>query len=258
MARYCTYCGNEVNEHAVVCVKCGCAIPQANDQTGQGFSQILVKPSVVDVISKRVKTNGIIWIVVAAIQILLGLVGAWFLLIVGVLNLISSIQDLKYSKAFPQNPTGIIAKVKPLAGPIITLIYNLLIGGVIGVIGSVYYLVAVRGYVLENEQAFLEIERGVTPATNKVATVDSADSFTLTINRANQWFAVNPAITIVIDGNAEYKIDNGATLNIPITAGTHNVVFSCSFRNKTVNINATNNVTLNIIWNRTTGNIVVE
>lgn len=258
MARYCTYCGSEVNENAVACVKCGCAIPQANNQTGQGFSQTYGKSSVVDVISKRIKTNGIIWIVVAAIQILLGLVGAWFLLIVGVLNLISSIQDLKYSKAFPQNPTGIIAKVKPLAGPIVTLVYNLLIGGVIGVIGSIYYLVAVRRYVLENEQAFLKIERGMTPATNEVAAADSTDSFTLTINRANQWFAVNPAITIVIDGNAEYKIDNGATLNIPITAGAHNVAFSCSFRNKTVNINATDNVTLNIKWNRTTGNIVVE
>lgn len=247
MARYCTYCGNEVNENAVVCVKCGCAIPQVNN-----------KPSVVDVVSKRIKTNGIIWIVVAAIQILLGLVGAWFLLLVGVLNLVSSIQDLKYSKAFPKNPTGIIAKVKPLAGPIITLIYNLLIGGVIGVIGSVYYLVAVRGYVLENEQAFLEIERGVSPATNEAVDPTNTDSFTLTINRANQWFAVNPAITIVIDGSTEYKIDNGATLNIPITAGAHNITFSCSFRSKTVNINATNDVTLNIKWNRTTGNIVVE
>ena len=65
MARYCTYCGNEVNENAVVCVKCGCAIPQANNQTGQRFSQTYGKPSVVDVISKRIKTNGIIWIVVA-------------------------------------------------------------------------------------------------------------------------------------------------------------------------------------------------
>ena len=48
--------------------------------------------------------------------------------------------------------------MKPLTGPIITLIYNLLIGGVIGVAGSIYYFAAVRGYVMENEQAFLELE----------------------------------------------------------------------------------------------------
>lgn len=30
MARYCTHCGNEVNENAVVCVKCGCSTKPAN------------------------------------------------------------------------------------------------------------------------------------------------------------------------------------------------------------------------------------
>ena len=88
----------------------------------------------------------------------MGIAGNWIILIVGVLNLISSIQDINYSKSFPANPVGIVSKVKPLTGPIITLIYNLIIGGVIGVAGSIYYFVAVRGYVVENEQAFLEIE----------------------------------------------------------------------------------------------------
>ncbi len=26
MAKYCTHCGSEINENAVVCIKCGCAI----------------------------------------------------------------------------------------------------------------------------------------------------------------------------------------------------------------------------------------
>ncbi|MDO4757371.1 MAG: zinc ribbon domain-containing protein, partial [Parabacteroides sp.] len=154
MARFCTHCGNEVNENAVVCVKCGCAIPNTNT-----YSNSFVKTnSVVDVISQRIKTNGIIWIVIGVIQIILGISVNWLLLIVGVLNLISSIQDLNYSQSFPKNPVGIVAKVKPLTSSIITLIYNLLIGGVIGVAGSIYYLVAVRGYVLENERTFCEIE----------------------------------------------------------------------------------------------------
>ena len=28
MSKFCTYCGNEVNDNAVVCVKCGCQIPR--------------------------------------------------------------------------------------------------------------------------------------------------------------------------------------------------------------------------------------
>lgn len=164
MARYCTYCGNLVNENAVVCVKCGCAIPKNdNHNTEQSIKKSYGTQSITDIIAQRIKTNGIIWIVIAGIQIILGLSGAWYCLVIGVLNLISSIQDLNYSKKFLQNPIGIISKVKPLTVPIITLIYNLLIGGVIGVAGSIYYFIAVRGFVLENEQAFLEIENQITP-----------------------------------------------------------------------------------------------
>ena len=164
MAKFCTHCGNEVNENAVVCVKCGCAISRTQTFPSQQFT----KPSkmnsfsqnqdIVSTISQRIQTNGIIWIVIGVIQILLGMIANWFLLIVGVLNLLSSIQDINYSKTFPSNPVGIVNKVKPLTGPIITLVYNLFIGGVIGVAGSIYYFAAVRGFVLEHEQDFLEIE----------------------------------------------------------------------------------------------------
>lgn len=82
--------------------------------------------------------------------------------------------------------------------------------------------------------------------------------FTLTINRAKQWFAVNPAVKIVVDGGTEYKIGNGATVNIPVTVGTHNIAFLCSIRNKIVNVSVSDNVTLNIRWNRVTGSLEVE
>lgn len=70
----------------------------------------------------------------------------------------SAVQDINYSKTLAANPVGIVEKVKPLTSAIISLIYNLVIGGIIGVAGSIYYLIAVRGFVLKNEQAFLKIE----------------------------------------------------------------------------------------------------
>lgn len=158
MARFCTHCGNEVNENAVVCIKCGYAIPREQPFTNRQTSPFSPSQDIVNTIAQRIHTNGIIWIVIAAIQILLGVFANWMFLIVGVLNLVSSIQDINYSKSFPLNPIGIVSKMKPLTGPLITLIYNLLIGGVIGVAGSIYYFVAVRGYVMENEHAFLEVE----------------------------------------------------------------------------------------------------
>jgi len=45
--------------------------------------------------------------------------------------------------------------------PIFTLVYNVLVGGVIGVVGSIYYFVALRGFVMENKTSFAEIEETV-------------------------------------------------------------------------------------------------
>ncbi|MBE7063463.1 MAG: hypothetical protein E7390_06735 [Ruminococcaceae bacterium] len=158
MVKYCVHCGSEVNEAAVVCVKCGCAIPRGPTQSSQEQYTPFAAASIVDTITQRIRTNGLIWVVIAGIQILIGISLNWILLIVGALNLISAVQDLNYSKEFSDNPVGIVAKMKPIEGAIIVLIYNLVIGGLIGVAGSIYYLVAVRGYVLENERVFLDIE----------------------------------------------------------------------------------------------------
>ena len=167
MARFCPNCGNQVDPKAVICVKCGCALPQTgyNSYGNSYHNPGVTAPSVVTTISQRLKTNSIIWIVIAAIQLLLGLCGAWGCLIIGALNLISAIQDIKYSKSILQQPTGIVDRVKPLAGAVITLIYNLLIGGIVGVVGSIYYFVAVRGYVMENQEVFLSIEAQTNAGT---------------------------------------------------------------------------------------------
>ena len=112
--------------------------------------------------------------------------------------------------------------------------------------------------IIEHAKFCSKCGQAVNLATNNDVSHDNNEVFTLTINRAKQWFVVNPAVKIVVDGSTEYKIDNGATLDIPILAGVHKVAFSCSIRNKIVNINVSNNITLNIKWNRVTGSLEVE
>lgn len=155
MSKFCSNCGNEVHENAIICVKCGCAIPKAN--TTQNSQPSFGSESIITVISQRMQVDGIIWCVIGAVQILMSFLSP-FTLIVGILNIISGYNDITYSQKFPAKPVGIIEKVKPLTMAIITLVYNLIIGGIIGVIGSIYYFVAVRGYVLEHEKEFAEIE----------------------------------------------------------------------------------------------------
>ncbi len=158
--KYCTHCGKELLDEAVICIGCGCAVSGQNNQAASNMS--VDGTALLNTLSQRLNTNGIIWLVIGILQILGGLFLNWFLLIVGVLNIVSSIQDMNYSKTLQGNPTGIVAKFEPITGPVITLIYNLVIGGVIGVVGSIYYFVAIRNYVMENKQFFasLDVENG--------------------------------------------------------------------------------------------------
>ncbi len=154
MVKYCTHCGKELLDEAVICIGCGCATATERRIAVDAAAQ----RNLVEKLSSKVMTNGVIWIVIAALQILAGLLLNWFILIVGVLNLISAIQDISYSKTVLQDQTGIVNKYEPLAGPIITLVYNLVIGGLIGVIGSIYYFVAIRSFVMENKTAFAQMD----------------------------------------------------------------------------------------------------
>ena len=152
--KYCVKCGNELLDEAVVCTKCGCA---ADLTQSQAISQN--NNDLVNELSNKVKTNGIIWLVIGCIQILLGLFVQYVFLIVGILNIVTAISDINYSKQVITSPVGIYKKFEPLVMPIITLIYNLVFGGVIGVVGSVYYLVAIRGFVMNNRSKFEHIEQ---------------------------------------------------------------------------------------------------
>ena len=154
--KYCTHCGKELLDEAVICVGCGCPVNSQNARTANNAP--VDGAALVNTLAQRVNTNGIIWLVIGILQILGGMFINWFLLIVGVLNIISSIQDMQYSKALLENPAGIVAKFEPITGPIITLVYNLVIGGVIGVVGSIYYFVAIRNYVMENKQYFASLD----------------------------------------------------------------------------------------------------
>ena len=151
--KYCMHCGKELLDEAVICVGCGCSVEgqSVNNKSVDG-------PTLLNTLSQRLNTNGIIWLVIGILQILGGIFIDWFLLIVGVLNIISSVQDMQYSKTLLENPNGIVAKFEPITAPIITLAYNLIIGGVIGVIGSIYYFVAIRNFVMENKQFFASLD----------------------------------------------------------------------------------------------------
>ena len=159
--KFCSKCGKEIVDDAVFCPSCGSAVGETVQQPQKNLTDLL------NTLVQRINTNAIIWIVIGALQILGGLFFSYFLAIVGALNIFSSISDLNYSKTLHQNPTGIVEKFEPLIGPIITLGYNLIFGGVIGAVGSIYYLLAIRSFVLENREKFTNIGVAANPTEVK-------------------------------------------------------------------------------------------
>ncbi|MBQ3093972.1 MAG: hypothetical protein IJC52_02265 [Clostridia bacterium] len=168
--KFCYHCGKELASEAVVCIHCGCScIPVKTNENsfssaisnlfgGSSASADLSGNQLVNTLSERMKIDAVIWIVIAIIQIIAGIFLDWFLLIVGVANIATAISDFKYSNDVLSNQNGIVAKFEPIVMPIIVCAYNLLIGGVIGIVGSIYYFIAIRGFVLNNKDAFLAIE----------------------------------------------------------------------------------------------------
>lgn len=149
--KYCTKCGKKLLDEAVICPGCGCTVGTSHSIANSEFDYI-------SELSRRIKINGIIWICVAAVQIIMAVSINWIFGIVGILNIISAINDLNYCKTVLTEHSGIIAKYEPITLPVITLIYNIIFGGIIGIAGSVYYIVGIRGYVLSHKSDFLKYD----------------------------------------------------------------------------------------------------
>ena len=130
-------------------------------------------------LSKKVKTNAIIWTVIASLQAVIAAVNFYFwldglrwwpdevlangisalmLAVIATLNFVSSAKDFKYSKNVLNVPRGIVAKFQPIGGYIANLIYNIIFGGLVGIVGSIYGL-CVRSYVMNNAGYFQMVER---------------------------------------------------------------------------------------------------
>ena len=118
-------------------------------------ANVLDRNTVLQNIRNKENVGGIIWIVVASIQLLIGLTYNWVTLLIGIWNLIMGITTITNAGKMEQRANNIVeAYEKNLTNIIIFLVVNIFIGGIIGVIGAIYDLV-VRNYVLNNRNVLL-------------------------------------------------------------------------------------------------------
>ncbi len=196
--KFCVHCGKELLAEAVICPGCGCAAGQPIERepiymfrspepktstpifrTAVEKKQEQETPRTpetdrarLDSLASRYKTYGIIWLIIGALQLIFGNmiyyeldspVFMLFISIVAVVNIASGILDILLGNNIrtcmkDRRNMNIVNRVRPIVGPIITLVYNAIFGGGIGVVGSIYYLTSIRSYVLSNKDYFDKVD----------------------------------------------------------------------------------------------------
>lgn len=107
-----------------------------------------------ETLASREKVAAIIWLVIGIMQVL-----SFAGIFCGAYNIFASVSRFKQAKLVLTPYPGFVKSYdKWLTNIIIGIVINVIFGGVIGVACSIYDLIAVRGYVLENKKTFDEIE----------------------------------------------------------------------------------------------------
>ena len=128
-----------MDESAQICTNCNSAMDNVNTMSDDKLKEL----------AKRIKINGIIWLIIGICQVC-----TFVCAVVGILNIISAVRDIKTSNTLMTYRVGLVKAYEPLTGPIIVFIYNLIFGGVIGIAGSLFYFFGIRGYVMDNKEYF--------------------------------------------------------------------------------------------------------
>ena len=151
----CNKCGKETENSNTICSCC--------EAVSSGIVAQLVT---------KIQTEAKIWKIVAIVQavagaltIVLNLINGMIeaalygVLILGIafLNFKNSKKDLEYAEEVKRNPVGIVAKYEPMKDLIAAIIYNVLVGAAVGVVGCVFGFMT-RKFVVDNKQSFLELE----------------------------------------------------------------------------------------------------
>ena len=169
MSKFCENCGSELLEGNKFCPSCGADVSNQSSSNVNNVINSSEKEKIgklITQLSQKNQTNAIIWGVLGTVQIIISMcaivsygfaTGMWTLL-VGILNVYSGHKDFTYSKDLLKKPVAIISRYKSAAPIVITLIYNLIFGGIIGIAGSLYEM-SIRNFVLNNKTEFEQAEK---------------------------------------------------------------------------------------------------
>lgn len=236
---YCSECGKQYSDKAMACPNCGNpthtiptpAQPQSQPQYTTAAQVQTNTPTVspyAEKLATKEQTSGIIWTVIAAIQVIIGISGVWFTLIVAVINGFAAYNSFQKAKKVRNPYPGMVAEYeKQLTSFIIALIYNAIFGGVIGVAGNIFDLIT-RNYVLTNRAAFESMAAENAKKAEEEA--HATGKVCLTVQYTSNGGAPT-AIQYTIDGQPEkHLVSTAAPVNQYITPGVHTITIKYNFK----------------------------
>ena len=156
---YCKSCGATLSGNTMVCPSCGQKLTSTGQMHSDTVGIVELPNPTTNWLSRRVQANGIVWLFIALYLIIVGivLIGVGYgvaMIACGVWNIIQSILDLRFSKQIlhcnnMDRARAIIQSIDRSKGvTIFFLLLNLLAGGVLGVIGCIFWL-ALRSKALD-------------------------------------------------------------------------------------------------------------
>ena len=167
MSKFCENCGSELVEGNKFCPSCGADV---YNKSSDNVNNVMNSPEkvrkLITQLSQKNQTNAIIWGALGVVQIIIAMctityygfaTGIWTL-VVGILNVYSGYKDFTYSKELLKKPVAIISRYESATPIVIALIYNLIFGGIIGIVGSLYEI-SIRNFVLNNKTEFEQAEK---------------------------------------------------------------------------------------------------
>ena len=155
----CNNCGYSASAGDQNCKNCGEPLPVATETRSDGNRNLTLPNETTGWLSRRVQANGTVWLLIAIYQILVGIslivVGYGFVMIAcGIWNIIQSAKDFKFAKQIRvcdniDQARSIVQVIDHSKNSTIAFLFlNLFLGGVLGIIGCIFWL-ALRSKVLD-------------------------------------------------------------------------------------------------------------
>lgn len=83
-------------------------------------------------------------------------------------------------------------------------------------------------------------------------------TYNVVITREKQWYLINPKMKVTVDAADEYILENNSSITVPLTTGPHTLLISSGIRKTKTDIDVTENMNINVKFNRASGEINVS